>query len=142
MRALMRVACVALLVAGVGGCVIVALVVPRGLVTFASGPSWNSDEKAIELEARLTLEYAARDVPLSIAVLDGTTTVANVTVTLHTVDTSVAETGTVQIPIDTMSYGNRDLTVWLDPDNIVTADPYRTTADVNAYKKAAVSVGG
>ena len=115
---------------------------PKGLVTFSEEPVYSNGN--IKFVAGIQFGFAGSPVIIEYQVLDGTQVVANGSANAN-INTdgglnAFFETAIVEEAINANTYSGKTLTVWLDPENKVTADTYTDQQNVNLWKKEDVDI--
>jgi hypothetical protein len=114
----------------------------KGLVSFASDPVYSDDK--INFTAQVQFSSVGEAVDIEFQLMDGDIVLLSEALSTENADGGVGLFfKTAEVAITLNSSANllgKELTVWLDPENKVTASEYTDDMNVNLWKKESVSI--
>lgn len=114
----------------------------KGLVSFASNPAY--DNGNISFVAQIQFSSSGQAVDIEYQLMDGDIVLQSETLSTENADGGLGlffETAEIIVSLNPISdFSGKDLTVWLDPENKVTASEYTDETNVNLWKKETVSI--
>ncbi len=114
----------------------------KGLVSFASDPVYAAGK--INFAAQIQFSAVGEAVDIEYQLMDGDVIINSEAMKTENVDGGLglffetAELSITLTPIE--SFSGKELTVWLDPENKVTASEYTDDTNVNLWKKETVRI--
>lgn len=114
----------------------------QGLVSFASDPVY--DDGKINFAAQIQFSTVGEAVDIEFQLMDGDVVVHSDAIGTENVDGGLGlffETAEISVTLAPIaSFSGKELTIWLDPENKVTAGEYTDDTNVNLWKKETVSI--
>lgn len=113
----------------------------QGLVRFADDPVYI--DETLSFSAQIQYGFQGKPVDIAYQILEGDKLIES-----GKSNTSINEGGLnlffkteqINVPLSSQEYGGTTITVWLDPDNLVTSPEYTSEASVEAWKKGYVEI--
>lgn len=115
---------------------------PKGLVSFASNPVYGNGK--INFMAQIQFSDIGQAVDIEYQLLDGEIVLISDSKSTENADSGLGlffKTLEISVSLDPISnFSGKEITVWLDPENKVTASEYTDETNVNLWKKKTVII--